>query len=486
MRFARPLTTVLLFQGLLATHVLAQELSLITFAPVSHPVVQTGIVRSAYAWRRTLGDWGESLAEHTLRLQGYDVHQVKLPGNQGIDRIAIKRYETGEVFDLRIVEVKAHRGTKAKLDDTKSGPQLSEGWTRDRLEAMKNSKDPAIQKLGREAEAFGQKKGLQLAKLGEVHDINTRTGTYIRRDARLKELSSDSIERHLKRLQKRGSPQTRAWATSHLAEYDQIRATGEPEFLGETPGIGIREPPHSVTSSARHTPRIPNESPYGFQNPFRRVSKVETMPLKSLARQAVRESTEVEAASMVECLEVNAAKRARKLVLANVEGVLYTPTRVVAQQGVKAGLKRAAIRLAGPIGLAVGVALSAEELASHVLAYRRGEKSYREMCIGISGSLGGIGGAFVGAAWGAYLGAFGGPFAWITSPAGAIIGGVIGYMGGSAAGTALANAWYDHVDEKLKHQLVAWLSRAGTNELVSVSTGLLPRQHVRIMQSKKK
>jgi len=416
-----------------------------------------------------VGDWGESLAEHTLKLQGYEVHQVKLPGNQGIDRIAIKRYPAGEIFDARIVEVKTHRGTKAKLNDTQSGKQMSETWIRDKLDAMRDSSDPKIQRLGNEIEAFRQEKGLPLEKLGEVHDINTRTGTYIRRNVQLKELSSDSIERYLKRLQKRGSPQIRAWATSQLAEYDQIRVTGMKEFVQAKSGMGIGEPPHSSTNPAQRSARIPQISPEGFQNPFRRVSKVETMSVKSLARQAARESTEVEAASAVECLEVNVAKRARNMALAKLEQTSSeVMTRVVARQGVKGGLKRAAIRLAGPIGVAVGVALSAEELASHILAYRRGEKSYREMCIGISGSLGGIGGAFAGAEAGACLGGFGGPLVWITVPVGATIGGIVGYMVGSSVGTALANAWYDDVDEKLKHQLTKWLCSAQTNELVSV------------------
>jgi hypothetical protein len=419
-----------------------------------------------------VGDWGESLVEETLKLQGYEVHQVKLPGNQGIDRIAIKRLETGEIFDARIVEVKTHRGAMPRLGDTLSGKQMSEQWIADRLEAMRNSTDPAIQKLGNEIEAFRQEKGLPLEKLGEVQDINTRTGRYTIRDAQLNEKASYSIERNLKDIQKR-LPEHRAWATSHLAEYDQIKATEIADYLEGKPGVGIKEPPHSVTNPAQRAAKIPNEPPHGFGNPFRSGSEVETAPsVKSLARQALRESTEMEAASVVECLEVNSAKRATKVAFANLErGSSAAMTRAVARQGVKGVLRRVA-RLAGPIGVAVGVALSAEELARHVLAYRRGEKSYREMCIGISGSLGGIGGAFAGATTGAYLGAFGGPFAWITVPACATIGGIVGYMGGSAIGTALANSWFDHIDDRLRHRLTEWLCSAKMNELVPLMTGM--------------
>ena len=72
MKSLRLLVIALLLYGCFTTWGSAQELSLVTFAPVSHPLVQQGIVRSAYAWRSTVGDWGESLVEHTLTLQGYE------------------------------------------------------------------------------------------------------------------------------------------------------------------------------------------------------------------------------------------------------------------------------------------------------------------------------------------------------------------------------------------------------------------------------
>ena len=288
------------------------------------------------------------------------MHQVKLPGNQGFDRIAIKRNAAGEVIDARIVEVKTHRGTKAKLNDTQSGMQMSENWIRERLEAMRNSNDPTIQRLGNEIEAFHEQKGLPLEKLGEVHDINTRTGTYIRRDAQLNELSSDSIERYLKRLQKRGSTQTRAWATSQLAEYDQIQATGMKEFLDAKPSFGINEPSRSALGPTQRAARIPRAPPREFQNPFHRVPEAETATsVKSMTRQVLRESSEIEAADLIACLEVNTAKRARNVAFANLERVsMGAMARVVECQGVKGVLKRAAVRLAGPIGMAVGVACS--------------------------------------------------------------------------------------------------------------------------------
>jgi hypothetical protein len=117
---------------------------------------------------------------------------------------------------------------------------MSEQWITNKLNDIKASKNPRIRGLGEELDAFRQKKGTTFQQMGEVHDINTRTGKYIRRNPEtLGELSSEPLHRLLKKLQKRGSQKTQDWATKTLSEWDQIRATQMKEWTGRVSGTEI-------------------------------------------------------------------------------------------------------------------------------------------------------------------------------------------------------------------------------------------------------
>ncbi len=103
-------------------------------SPVDHPLVAAHPVRTAGVWRQGVGRFGESLAGGSLRLRGYEVIDMKLPGNQGIDLVAVKRSAAGSVADLRLIEVKTHYGSsKPHLGQTRVGTQMSREWLADRL-----------------------------------------------------------------------------------------------------------------------------------------------------------------------------------------------------------------------------------------------------------------------------------------------------------------------------------------------------------------
>src|SRR5947209_20509133 len=87
-------------------------------SPVDHPLVAAHPVRTAGVWRQGVGHFGESLASGSLRLRGHEVIDMKLPGNRGIDLVAVKRTAAGTVTDIRLIEVKTHYGS--------SKPQLGQ------------------------------------------------------------------------------------------------------------------------------------------------------------------------------------------------------------------------------------------------------------------------------------------------------------------------------------------------------------------------
>ncbi len=135
------------------------------------------------------------------------------------------------------------------------------------------------------------------------------------------------------------------------------------------------------------------------------------------------------------------------------------------------GAGRCLARCAGPIGLAVAIAMDANEMYGHVRDYQRGSISRRECYIALASSGGGIAGAWAGAAGGAWAGGGIGAvvgvvlFDEITIPVGAFVGGVAGGIGGyfcgSCAGDAAARAFYGKLDEKVRNQVNQWVVNTG-------------------------
>ena len=368
-------------------------------SPVDHPVMSPASYRSPYAWRISTGDWGESFVDHMLRLRGFDeVLEIKFPGRQGIDRVALRYNASGQISDLRFVEAKTHRGVAARLADTQDGLQLSRKWLYSRLRQMLYSSDRRCRELGNEISRFLEATGMPIEQFGEFHELNTRTGRYIRWNPLTgAELSNESLERLLRRMKTRlPSESTRRWAREAHDSWEKIRATSMGDWL---------------------------------------------------ASDALLTGDTVLADDAL--LAGKAVSRRRLLQRGAVEGLPE-----IAETATGRSLRRLG-RAAGPIGIAVAAALDAYELYSHEMAYERGEINRRERNIRLSKSVGGLAGAWAGMAAGAYAGSFGGPYLEVTVPIGAFVGGITGYFVGSAATKTVASAWYSHIDDNVLQRVDA-------------------------------
>ena len=194
---------------------------------LDHPVGHVG-PRSQDLWRRSVGHWGENIADQSLRLRGYsDVREVK-SGAQGIDRIGLRRNAAGEVTGVRIVEVKVHRGSNlARLGETSHGRQMSRAWLAQKFRQMRNSPDRETRQLARDISRFRRHHKVPVVHLGEIHEINTNTGRYtVRRPGTGEVLMTESIDRHLAHIGRRAqAPGARAWARRQQAYLPKLRDT---------------------------------------------------------------------------------------------------------------------------------------------------------------------------------------------------------------------------------------------------------------------
>jgi hypothetical protein len=89
-----------------------------------------------------------------------------------------------------------------------------------------------------EISRFHKAQGIPLERLGEVHDINLRTGKYtIRNPISMAELAGPmSIQRLLKDFTSHSNqPSYKAWAMRHLAKFDQLRQARMGHWLSGTP-----------------------------------------------------------------------------------------------------------------------------------------------------------------------------------------------------------------------------------------------------------
>lgn len=216
----------------------AQAVTAPVASPVDHPLLTGQPVRTAGAWRKGVERFGETLAGGSLRLRGYEVVDAKLPGNRGIDLVAVKRGPAGTVTDVRLIEVKTRYGQgRPRLGMTRDGLQTSRTWFAARLLALRSAGEPG-RKLALEISRFRRAEGIPLERLGEVHDVNLRTGRYTVRDpvGMAGRAGPVSIERLLGHVSGHSAqPASRAWATRHLSQLDQLRQARMGNWLSAGP-----------------------------------------------------------------------------------------------------------------------------------------------------------------------------------------------------------------------------------------------------------
>lgn len=384
---------------------------------VDHPVSTPLEGRSPTAWRHGLGQWGEGVAEQTLRLRGFnEVHEIKNGSNNGIDRIAVKRAPNGRLLDFRMVEVKTSNSALPKLNRTRAGIQMDRDYLASKFKAMRNSGNPEVRKLATELSRFRRYSGRPLSSFGEVLHVRPTSTTVVgyATDGRTVKYKY-SLERTLRKLQARSSsPATRNWAARQLADLERIRSADMRNWTGRLKYC------YQPRSPWPWEPRLPGpfNRPW-YAGPWRRY------PYPIPLAQAVRQQSAAISAGSKQLarspLLTTAAKRAGPLL-----AVAFTASQVYNTERAFA-LDRISVR---------------DRYASHA---RTG-----------GGLAGGVAGGTAGAAGGATVGAFTGPFAPICIPLFGFIGGIGGAVGGSIGGSAAADygvkSWYRQEDQETQEK----------------------------------
>ena len=417
MRWAWPLLALASWLAILGSNASAQDLLARELVP--HPVLaplRPGVSPSDF-WRKNSGAWGEDLVSEGLKLRGFEVHET--PGCNGIDRIAVRRGPDGAIVEEKFVEVKTHRGGTPKLGRTQVGKQMERQWLADKFRRLRTSSNPEMEKLTLEIARHRRKMGVPIENLGELHELNTRTGRYrIRSPRSMKVLADEPVRALLERVQEAAiSPAARRWAGSSLDSLGEIQSTGMADWTGHAGRPSVRGRNVGGGGEGRSVLRG-----------------------RAVVGRAALAST---------------------------------------RRGVRGGLTKAALRRAGPIAAAVALTVDAKELTSHVLAYRRGTIDRRQMHMAVAstggGAFGSGAGAWAGSQIGAAVGVWFGPLDWITIPVGmfigGIVGGVMGYIGGSKGATAVVETVYDHLDDGVCEDLNEWMLGASFLDIEEALNG---------------
>jgi len=91
--------------------------------------------------KNKMGEMHEAHVQKILERAGFEILESKLRGNQGIDLLAIKRDEKGEIEKLWVLECEATGKPKTNypsLSDTKKGKQLESTWIAEKMIQMYN------------------------------------------------------------------------------------------------------------------------------------------------------------------------------------------------------------------------------------------------------------------------------------------------------------------------------------------------------------
>jgi hypothetical protein len=240
------------------------------------------------------------------------------------------------------------------------------------------------------------------------------------------------------------------------------RAKGIPlERLGEIHDFNFRTGKYTIRDPVSMAERA---GPMSIKRLLKDISTHSTQPAsKSWAMRHLSRFDQIRQARMGSWLAASSSTRA-------LNRVSSTRVALLLEKEALRGTRRALARAAGPVGLALAVAMDANEIYGHVRDYRLGKLSRREFIIALARSGGGIGGAWAGAAgggWaGAQIGALGGPWAWVTVPGGAaigmMVGGYVGYLGGSYVGEFTAQAWYGSLDRDVRERVSKWFKETSS------------------------
>ena len=197
-----------------------------------HPVIDSVAPVTQHQWRRSVGDFGETMAAENFRLRGFqDVVEVKAGGGQGIDLVAIRRGPGGEIAEVRIVEVKTHYSARsARMSQTRHGRQMSRDWLARKFREMHRSPDSSTRELAREISRFRREQGIPVERLGEIHEVNLRNRTYTVRGTDGSIRSDRSLGPYLREIEQRtSSPGTRNWARTHRERLPAITEARMPQ-----------------------------------------------------------------------------------------------------------------------------------------------------------------------------------------------------------------------------------------------------------------
>lgn len=170
-------TIILLLNVIFGAAILALPVQLVDSSPIPHPVSRSVFEpRTATIWRHGLGNHGETLARECARLRGFKLYEIKAAGNQGIDFVAMRRGQLGDIIDVKFVEVKTTYNPTYRLSRTTSGQQLSRSYIAERLKAMHSSGDDRVRQLAHDISAFRRQSKVPLDRLAEVNHVDFSSG----------------------------------------------------------------------------------------------------------------------------------------------------------------------------------------------------------------------------------------------------------------------------------------------------------------------
>jgi len=347
------------------------------------------------------GLYGEEITSEFMKARGYEELPAKYSGPKGMDHVFVKRGANGEIVDIVIVET--------KVDSSPYKPeQLSDKGIDERIEKMKQSKDPEVRKTGEMLEEHRSKVRKEVWR----HDTyrGRTTVTEAKADGTL--VGEPKAEYNTRRIQdrlaKERTPQRKALAkTSERPKLKVIRGGKEGAF--DSPARVRGEGP-TVTVARRGT--APLALPEGGPQPM---------------------------------ITAGSSGRLSESVLkGGAEGAhaIAATSRTVGEG--LAQVARLAGRIAVPAAVLVDGGMRLAEASEVEERYSAGMISRRErnqlLGANAGGLVGGLGGAYTlgigGAQAGATIGSlvFPGVGTTVGAVIGGLAGGIIGYFGGEMVG----------------------------------------------------